>query len=100
MSLPVQALESCLDPHPPPSISSISNERLWLCNDAHVDGENPTSLQSQLFDNDGRLSVALMIRVFRERQALQAQMSIHSERTFEVIMEPNHQLKRSMKRTV
>ena len=51
-----------LGPPPPPSISSISDERLWLCNDAHVDGENPTSLQSQLFDNDGRLSVALMIR--------------------------------------
>jgi len=83
-------------PPPPPSISSISDERLRLCNDAHVDGENPTSLQSQLFDNDGRLSVALMIR---ERQALQAQTSIHSEWTFEVIMEPNHQLKRSMKRT-
>ncbi len=84
----------------PPSISSISNKRLQLCNDAHVDSENPTSLQSQLFDNDGRLSVALMIR---ERQALQAQTSIHSERTFEVIMEPNHRLKQvneenSMKR--
>src|SRR5229473_4670052 len=90
MSLPVQALESCLDHHPPPSISSISDKRLRLCNDAHVDSENPTSLQSQLFDNDGRLSVALMIR---ERQALQAQTSIHSEWTFEVIMEPNHWLK-------
>src|SRR5229473_2913654 len=84
-----------LGPPPPPSISSISDKRLRLCNNAHVDGENPTSLQSQLFDNDGRLSVALMIR---ERQALQAQTSIHSERTFEVIMEPNHRLKRSMKR--
>src|SRR5260221_10482647 len=130
MSLPVQALESCLDHHrphpfppfptkgsgyattlmltvkiqlrclckdledvaasastgimfgppPPPSISSISDERLRLCNDAHVDGENPTSLQSQLFDNDGRLSVSLMIR---QRQAFQPQTSIHSERTFE-----------------
>ena len=44
--------------------------------------------------------MALMIR---EQQALQAQMSIHSERTFEVIMEPNHRLKQvneenSMKR--
>src|SRR5258707_11071147 len=92
MSLPVQALESCLDHHPPPSISSISDKRLRLCNDAHVDSENPTSLQSQLFDNDGRLSVALMIR---ERQALQAQTSIHSERTFEVIMEPNYRDRKS-----
>src|SRR5258707_14414999 len=49
-------------PPPPPSISSISNERLRLCNEAHVDGENPTLLQSQLFDNDRRLSVVVMLR--------------------------------------
>src|SRR5216684_2136477 len=75
---------------PPPSISSISDKRVQFCNDTHVDGGNSTSLQSQLFDNNGRLSVTRMIR---ERQALQAQTSTHSERTFEVIVEPNHRLK-------
>src|SRR5229473_5938485 len=68
-------------PPPPPSISSISDKRVQFCNDTHVDGGNSTSLQSQLFDNNGRLSVTRMIR---EREALQAQTSTHSERTFEV----------------
>ena len=77
-------------PPPPPSISSISDKRVQFCNDTHVDSGNSTSLQSQLFDNNGRLSVTRMIR---ERQALQAQTSTHSERTFEVIVEPNHWLK-------